>query len=372
MSVTSVKVKNKKEKYWQYRCYYTNFYGKRVQKNSKLFKYKKEAEEEERKFLNEINEKNIDNKNFTLTDIHNIRYNVKKNDGVRYSTLKSYNDKFFHLKILSKIKLVDLNIQHINKWKEELNKTNLAVSTKNDILKYLKALLNYARDYHGFNFGDVYPKIKKFQDARQEIVDMDFYSLEEWEKYKENIEGIKWKCAFKFLYYCGLRRGELIALQWKDIDFMNKVVHITKKIPPHCNQQNWYFESPKSKRSIRTLPIADDLINDLHILFNNQQQYSNFNKNWFVLNEIVPLTRSSLYDENIRIAKRTGIRSIRIHDFRHSCSSLLINSGANVVLVSRYLGHSSIKETLDTYSHFFGNQLDEIALKINNITNIKT
>lgn len=52
-------------------------------------------------------------------------------------------------------------------------------------------------------------------------------------------------------------------------------------------------------------------------------------------------------------AKKTGVKQIRIHDFRHSCASLLINNGANVTIVAKYLGHSKIDETLNTYSYVF-------------------
>ena len=52
---------------------------------------------------------------------------------------------------------------------------------------------------------------------------------------------------------------------------------------------------------------------------------------------------------------------IRIHDFRHSCASLLIDSGANITLVAKYLGHSKIDETLNTYSHMYQNRLENIV-----------
>lgn len=56
-----------------------------------------------------------------------------------------------------------------------------------------------------------------------------------------------------------------------------------------------------------------------------------------------------------------GVKDIRVHDFRHSCASLLIDSGANITLVAKYLGHSKIDETLNTYSHMYQNRLDTIV-----------
>lgn len=57
--------------------------------------------------------------------------------------------------------------------------------------------------------------------------------------------------------------------------------------------------------------------------------------------------------KNIEIARDANIKRIRLHDFRHSCASLLINNNANIAVVSQFLGHASIEETLDTYTHMF-------------------
>ena len=55
------------------------------------------------------------------------------------------------------------------------------------------------------------------------------------------------------------------------------------------------------------------------------------------------------------------VPQIRVHDFRHSCASLLVNSGANITLVAKYLGHTKIEETLNTYSHMYQNRLENIV-----------
>jgi integrase len=57
----------------------------------------------------------------------------------------------------------------------------------------------------------------------------------------------------------------------------------------------------------------------------------------------------------------SGVKRIRIHDFRHSCSSLLISKGADATIVAKYLGHAKIEETLNTYTHLFGSRLKEIV-----------
>ena len=73
------------------------------------------------------------------------------------------------------------------------------------------------------------------------------------------------------------------------------------------------------------------------------------------------LSATTLLDRKTKNAFMARVKNIRIHDFRHSCASLLIDSGANITLVAKYLGHTKIDETLNTYSHMYQNRLDTIV-----------
>lgn len=84
-----------------------------------------------------------------------------------------------------------------------------------------------------------------------------------------------------------------------------------------------------------------------------------------------PLHPHSLRLKKEEIAKKAGLRVIRTHDFRHSCASLLINNGANIMIVAKYLGHTKIDETLNTYSHLFQSKLDDAVNTINELINEK-
>ena len=89
-----------------------------------------------------------------------------------------------------------------------------------------------------------------------------------------------------------------------------------------------------------------------------------FNDDFFVVSDIKPLADSNIY---LRLATLAGLKVIRIHDFRHSCASLLINTGANVTLVAKYLGHTKIEKTLNTYSHMFSTALDSVVSVIDSL-----
>ena len=65
--------------------------------------------------------------------------------------------------------------------------------------------------------------------------------------------------------------------------------------------------------------------------------------------------------------KNANVKQIWIHDFRHSCASLLINKGASIALVSKYLGHSKITTTLNIYTHMYKSELENVTNLLNNL-----
>ena len=114
------------------------------------------------------------------------------------------------------------------------------------------------------------------------------------------------------------------------------------------------------------------LTNDLITLKNVAEKTPGFNDNFFVAGDIFPICSNSLTNHKNNICKQAGVKQIRLHDFRHSCASLLVNKGANVQVVAKYLGHTKVEETLKTYSHLFTSTLDEVVAVIDNLDNNKT
>ena len=70
----------------------------------------------------------------------------------------------------------------------------------------------------------------KFQDPNERRKEMAYYTYDEFKKFISYEEDLRWKCVFKILYYCGLRKGELKGLTWKDIYFDKKVLFVNKQI----------------------------------------------------------------------------------------------------------------------------------------------
>lgn len=170
------------------------------------------------------------------------------------------------------------------------------------------------------------------------------------------------------MYFCGLRKGELKALTWRDIYFDKKILSVNKQITQRNNRTKFEFADTKTRDSNRIVPISKMLLNDLKMLYEQcKDEYYNFNDSFFVVSDAKPIADSTIYARRSLLADKANLHHIRIHDFRHSCASLLINSGANVTLVAKYLGHTKIEETLNTYSHMFSTALDSVVSVIDSL-----
>ena len=81
---------------------------------------------------------------------------------------------------------------------------------------------------------------------------------------------------------------------------------------------------------------------------------------FYVFGDVKPIIKDRLRKEKRKLANESGLKEIRLHDFRHSCASLLINNGASIMIVAKFLGHTKIDETLNTYSHLFKSKMEDI------------
>lgn len=168
----------------------------------------------------------------------------------------------------------------------------------------------------------------------------DVYTFDEFQKYITGTTNLNDKTMFEMLY-------------------ANSVTD---------SQKYYELTPPKTSKGIRALTLTEVLYNDLVILYNEKKKYYGFNDKWFIFGEHEPLTFGMMSRINDRIAKNADIRRIVLHCFRHSCASLLINNGANIKTVAKYLGHTKIDEALNTYSHIYKNKLNDIVNTINNLT----
>lgn len=364
----NVRTKDGRKYYYRF-----SYNGKRYQ--SKKFKTKHEAELFEKEHKLELllrekknQEKKKKEKSITFKELYEEFYKYKL-DKVKQTTLYSYRMRIPFLEMLYDIEVRDFNSDKYLAWRSYMINRNLSIRTLNGILKLLKELLNYAYKWHDLSNRKVYYMLENFKDADALPDEMNYLNIKEFKQYTSAIKDMKYLCLFELLFFCGLRRGELLGLQWKNIELNNRLIHIRNNvIMPHNGIEHWQITSPKNRTSIRTIPLPTSLTEHLRKYKKEiKSKYKDFNENWFISNKEIPLPARTLAARNEKYIKVSGVKHIRLHDFRHSCASLLINNGANVLIVAKYLGHAKLEETLNTYSHLYDEKLSEITVLIDKL-----
>lgn len=346
---------------WVFIQYSKGLDGKRHQYQSKAYMTENEALQAEKEYLNKYKDVEV-NPHMTFKEAYNIYYEYQK-DKIKDSTLKTYRDRIKYMGLLDNVELVNLDWDLYQKWRAQINKTNLCDRYKTDIQKFIKQVINFAEKQWDFNLRKFYNKLEPFKTPGALKKEMDFYEPEEFFKFISVVDDLRYKCFFELLYYCGLRRSEARGLQWKHIDFKNKLLTVSQQVlnPSNSNASTeWYISSTKTEASYRTIPIATTLLNDLAELKKSNEKIAKFKQTWFVLGDDVPMATGRMYFYRDKYAEKAGVRRIRLHDFRHSCASALISGSAPITAVSNFLGHSETTETLETYTHMFKKDLANV------------
>lgn len=360
MPVYKNNIATKDGRQWFFKTGYTTLDGIRKSYHSKKYSTRREALDAEAEFkIKSRNDADVSQINFE--QLIELFINHKKNQ-VKETTMSNYSKKRMYLQPLYKVKLKDFTIEIYERWKQYINEHNLATRTKNDLYKFLKSILNYASDWYNFNFSRVYKKMTNFNNPNELPREMLFFSYEEFMKFLSVEDDLKFRCAYMILYYCGLRLGELRAITWKDINFEKNTISISKQITKLNTREIWHFSPTKTQKSNRVLPLNKMLVESLKILKEEEKKLLiGFNDNFFVVGDISPISCSRLADRKNRNCALAEVTQIRIHDFRHSCASLLLHKGAPIKMVSTFLGHSKVEETLNTYTHMMPSAFNEIT-----------
>jgi integrase len=188
---------------------------------------------------------------------------------------------------------------------------------------------------------------------------------------------------FHTALFTGMRRSELLALRWQDIDFMYSHISVSRSLH-HLNDGSYIFTQPKSAKSQRIISLSPSAIIALKEHREKQKIEKMIQGISLSDDDLVfshpdgkPLRPNTVSRAWAILAARAGLRVIRLHDARHSHASLMLKQGTHPKIVQERLGHSTISITLDTYSHVApglqeaaANRFDEaITTKYNETTN---
>lgn len=366
MAVYKSKNPTKDGRQYFFRIKYKDIRGITHDYTSQKYKTQKEAVNEEALYRIKVGERKVNNSSITIGQVYE-EYLVIHSTQIKKQSVSRIKDKYKHLSPYSSLAINKLDINNIAKIRNNLLENNfLGYNRKNEILELLKRLIRFSNKYYNTSIESL-KYIEYFKDKNAKSKEMDFFTYEEYKKFDSVIDKHIWHTFFEILYFMGLRQGECQALNWNDIDFKNKKLNISKTLTSKIKGENWSISSPKTKNSIRILPLPNVIAEDLKTMYNDVSKLKDFENTWFVFGNSLPFKENNIANHKNKYCEIAGIKQIRIHDFRHSCASFLINQGATITLVSKYLGHSKVSITLDIYSHFYKSELDNIVERINNL-----
>ncbi len=300
-------------------------------------------------------------------------YIISKTHEIRETSLgKSKGNLKNHvLPYLGSVKLNKLTSKKLQEWKDIISSKKLKILTKQNIYKEFRALLNY-----GVRVGDIANnpllKVGNFKDPYVFDIPEEKINYYTAEEYKKFISGIELKNAtdwayftfFSIAFYTGLRKGENNALRWKDLN--NEVLSVRSSVTQKLKGKGDIFTLPKNKASYRKLQIPIPLIKILNQQKEIQKKnYSKWNEDYLICGGDKCLRDTALSNKNIALAQKAELKQIRIHDFRHTHATLLINEGINIQEIARRLGHSNVQTTLKVYAHLYPRE-EERAIKVLN------
>lgn len=161
------------------------------------------------------------------------------------------------------------------------------------------------------------------------------------------------RLIWSFAVYTGLRKGELQALRWENIDLDAGILRVEHSFDPKAG-----LVAPKSESGRRRVPIPQVLAPSLHA-----QLATGPGKTDFVLanSNGNPFCGSNVYRVSHRQWDKAGLKRLGFHEARHTYASFMIAAGVNAKALSTYMGHSSITITIDRYGHLMPGNEKEAA-----------
>lgn len=205
----------------------------------------------------------------------------------------------------------------------------------------LSAILNYAINFYDLRSN---PCHKAGSMGKSKADERPYWTLEEFQKFSDAIidKQDSW-VAFQILYWTGMRLGEMLALQVRDIDIDNSTIMIDESLARIDGQD--IITAPKTESSIRVITIHEELLNEIKEYISS-------------LYHARPTTRlfagrsKSFFEHELdRGIKAAGLKKITIHCLRHSYASMLVNMGFSPIEIAKRLGHGKVTTTIETYCH---------------------
>ena len=271
-------------------------------------------------------------------------------------------------------KITPLDIQH---FVRSLVADGLSTETVKSHVRFVSTVLSYAVKKRVLTYN---PCATVDYPIAQEK-ERDFYSVDEVKRLlgllrnegEQDEQQKPFALFFTLAAYMGARKGELLGLEWRDIDFNNDTITISRAYYYDSHRREYFTDTPKTKQSRRTLKMPShvmDALKDFKAWQDTQKEI--WGGSWVDTDRLFtqpngePMNTNKPYNYLREFCKRSGMRMCNVHSFRHFNASALINSGVDVVTVQTALGHSTPSTTLNFYSHNFSNAQTRAMVAIAN------
>ena len=326
-------------------------------KKAKGAKTKKDAQMFEAYFLNQYQEKN--NYAYKITFKALCDEFLDSNVDVKQVTLRTKKDVLNKACSVFGDKYINtITKDYLQKYVRELER-EYSEEYVSKIYYAINSVFKYAvqQDYLQVN---QMAKVRKRVNKDKVKKEMQFWEPDEFNVFIRYVDDSTYKTLFTFLYHMGTRKGETLALKWKDIDFQSNTVSIYKSITNKIDGKAWEITSPKTQNSIRNISMPDIVKESLMAWKDEQRKVFGFSEDCFVFGFYRPLSSTTIarrLKEAVDKANADGhnLSLIRIHDFRHSHASYLINNKSDKFTdfdIANRLG-DTVNTLHDTYAHWF-------------------
>lgn len=292
-----------------------------------------------------------------------------KNNRLRGSTMEQYRrlvDKYIRPQ-LGLINLSDINAARIQSFYGSLRTKEIGARTIEIIHTIIHGCLKYAH-----RLGLISQNWAQLVEVpRPEIREMEIWNEAQVSTF---LVGAPDQAFYRLAFATGMRRGELIGLQWVDLDWQCGTLKVRRQVYAPSGG-GWRFQEPKTARGRRTIRIGPGLVEALHVQFNDTLPLlrSLAGDRWQENDLIFPSTVGTPrhgYEVSKRfklLVKTAGLPEIRFHDIRHTAASLMLAYGEAPVRVAAILGQS-MAVLLDTYAHYIPDDQESSALLMDAIT----
>jgi integrase len=337
--------------------------GKRCQKSQTVKGTKRDAERVLREVLLSIEQgRYVKANKITLGEWLRRWLNDYASMSITDRTLESYTSivERHLIPSLGRIMLTDLQPLHIQDYYAEKRLRGRAdgkggLSGRSVV--YQHRILSKSLDY-AVKMGLVVRNVCKAVEApRVAKVTMSTLSPGEVTRFLDVARETGYYVYFATLLYTGLRRGELLALRWRNLDLQKATLTVVET-GYKLGDGRYIIKEPKTPHSRRSVTLPPSLVElfkayrvDEELLRIQLGISLNADDFVFVRPDGSPINPGAVSLAFRRIIKKAGLKHIRIHDLRHTHATLMLKAGVHPKVVSERLGHASIGITLDTYSH---------------------